>query len=172
MGTESTITVIMNRKPWYLRIISGHFDFDNYSEAEILARWPKAGSQVVRLLRMYKWIGRRVTGNSTHALNGLLVWVVIGGPFWLPLAWFWVLPVAFYSMREIPELIRGTPDPVDNLADFAWVYALGLALWLPPDWWAVFVLWCVYTIGIQVLYYTKPAPAWMPRDRWLLWGGG
>jgi len=74
---------------------------------------------------MYKWIGRRVTGNSTHALNGLLVWVVIGGPFWLP-----------------------------------------------PDWWAVFVLWCVYTIGIQVLYYTKPAPAWMPRDRWLLWGGG
>ena len=164
----------MDRQPWYLRLLRGHFDFDNYSEAEILKRWPKAGVQVARALRAYKWIGRRVTGNSMHALNGQLVylfvvvprWLLTGSLNWDGVQWWWIFVTIFYTQREIPALLRGTKDPWDNITDFVWVYAFSMLYWFPVDWvWGMYVTqaWLLICVACQIKYYTLPAPEWMPR---------
>ena len=118
------------------------------------------------LHRLYLYIACRVTGHATHALNALLIWALVGGPLWFPLAWYWVLPVIFYSLRELPDLFRGRGDWLDHLGDVAWVYAVGMALWLPPK---ALVPWIILTMTIQVTFWCGPAPSWMPRSS-LLWG--
>ncbi|GMV07370.1 MAG: hypothetical protein AMXMBFR53_36450 [Gemmatimonadota bacterium] len=118
------------------------------------------------LHRAYVYVAVRVTGHAAHALNGVLVWLLIGGPLWLPLGWWWVVPMAFFTLREIPDLVRGRGDWLDHLGDVAWVYAVGVALWAPPD----LLLWFMApTACVQLAYWCEPAPAWMPRES-LLWG--
>jgi hypothetical protein len=116
------------------------------------------------LHRAYLWASCRVTGHAGHALNGLLVWL----PFsWLlPLAWFWPLPVVFYTLREVPGLFWDDGEALDHVGDVVWVYAIGIALWFPP--WCL-VAWMVLTGVVQVAYWSRPAPGWMPRES-LLWG--
>ena len=116
--------------------------------------------------RAYLYASVRVTGHSAHALNGLLVWLPLS---WLiPLAWYWILPVAFYTAREVPDLIAGHGEWLDHLGDVVWVYAVAIALWLPPDWMLAF--FCVVVVPVQGAYWMEPAPRWMPKDA-LLWSG-
>jgi hypothetical protein len=116
--------------------------------------------------RAYLYASVRVTGHTAHAFNALLAWLAILGPLWLPLGLWWLVPIAFYTMREGPSLWRGEGDVLDHAGDVMWVYAVGVALWLP--WWCL-ILWLIPTVAVQIAYYLRPAPKWMPRDA-LLWG--
>lgn len=124
---------------------------------------------VLRLLhRVYLYAACRVTGHAAHALNGVLVWLLIGGPLWLPLSWFWVGPMVFYTDRDGRYLLSGDGEVLDHAGDVVWVYAVGIALWCP--WWAL-TAWMVPTLAVQVAYWMRPAPGWMPRESLLLGHG-
>lgn len=117
--------------------------------------------------RVWAYASPRVTGHTAHALNALLVWVLIGGPLWLPLAWYWPFAVAFYTLRELPDLFRGRGDSLDHWGDMVYVYAMGIALWCPPV--ALAAWMAAVVVPVQVAYWCRPAPGWMPREA-LLWG--
>ncbi len=115
--------------------------------------------------RLYGYLACRVTGHAAHALNGVLCWL----PFspLVPLAWFWPLPVAFYTLRDALRIRWGDPENLDHLGDVVWVYALGVALWLP--WWALMVFLGGVVVPVQRAAWLHRAPVWMPRKS-LLWG--
>lgn len=106
----------------------------------------------------------RVTGHSAHALNSMLVWLPLA--LLLPLSWYWILPTVFYTLREIPDLLVGHGDWLDHVGDVMWVYAIGIALWTT---WPFLLAWLLFVAVMQVLYWMRPAPGWMPREA-LLWG--
>ena len=131
---------------------------------DTLLRWARwdPGRYDTRLLAPYRWWSVRVTGNSQHALNGIAVWLLIGGPWWLPLEVWWIAPWGFYAAREWPY---STPD---NRADVVWVLAVGIALIAP--WWLL-LAWMAVVAYAQWEVWSLPAPEWMPRGS-LLWGRG
>jgi hypothetical protein len=119
-----------------------------------------------------------------HALNGHIVYLVVVIPRWLltdsfnwdGLRWWWIFVTIFYTQREIPDLIRGTKDPWDNVTDFVWVYAFTMLYWFPVGLeWGMYVtqVWLLICVVCQITYYMLPAPDWMPRkpERFaVLWG--
>ncbi len=140
--------------------------------------------------RLWDWWSDQVTGNAQHAMNGLLPWAIVMVVWhlvtWtvpersfllLTLAYWWPIVFVLYSLREIIDLVLGrADDPTDNLADFAWVYAVGWAVWFPGSWYGFTLApWLAWTLIIQVIYYSEPAPRWIKEklNRWngyrLLW---
>lgn len=134
-----------------------HFDPDDYETEDLPC--------ILRPLhRAYLYAACRVTGHSAHALNALVVWLPVC--WFFPLTWYWVLALAFYTLRELPDLIAGRGDWLDHIGDMVWVYAVGIALWCPLY---VLIAWMCVVVSVQAAYWYQPAPRWMPRES-LLWG--
>lgn len=160
-----------------LRRISG-FDFNKVP----IDKFPRGTKWFKRL---WEWWSDQTTGNAQHAINGLLPWAIVqtvrclvtweipdSSYLLLTLAVYWPFPFVFYSFREIIDLVTGeADDPVDNLADFAWVYAVGAAVWFPGSWYGYTLApWLGWTLIIQAIYYSEPAPPWM-KEKLNKWNG-